>query len=133
MQETFVRRFLTKSGWTRGDIKVDPYAAGRGAAEAHVRKRFPALLKQYRTRRNRAETRLVVVAVPTWNIETWLAYLRGESVDESRDDYPRLDKSESGCQPQVEALAEMCRRRELREPPPPSLTAACREVRARLR
>src|SRR3546814_998919 len=31
----------------------------------------------------------VVVLVPTWNIETWLAYLDGETVDETKRDYPR--------------------------------------------
>ena len=70
----------------------------------------------------------VAVFVPTWNIETWLAYLGGETVDESRPDYPRLPK-ESGCDTQVDALVEMCRSRELRRPAPRSLVAACREYR----
>lgn len=39
---------------------------------------------------NRTAAEHVVVIVPTWNIETWLAYLAGESVDETRGDYQRL-------------------------------------------
>jgi hypothetical protein len=36
------------------------------------------------------------------------------------------------CKRHASALAEMCRQRELREPAPPSLVAACREFRTRL-
>lgn len=68
----------------------------------------------------------VLLLVPTWNIETWLAYLDGEDVDESRPDYPRFAR-EGDCQPHVEALARMCRDRALRAPAPSALVAACRE------
>ena len=68
----------------------------------------------------------VAIFVPTWNIETWIAYLGGEGVDEGVKNYPKLART-SDCQPCVNELAEMCRRRELREPAPASLLAACRE------
>ena len=68
----------------------------------------------------------VLVLVPTWNIETWLAYLAGESVDEAKGDYPRLPR-ESDCQRQVEALASMCEGGQLRIPAPASLQDACSE------
>ena len=71
----------------------------------------------------------VAVFVPTWNIETWLAWLGGETVDENRPDYPRLPK-ESQCDTQVAALVDTCRSRELRQPAPGSLVAACREYRS---
>ena len=74
----------------------------------------------------RADTESVVVLVPTWNIETWLAYLAGESADETKPDYPRLPK-ESACQRHVEALASMCEAGRLRTPAPPSLQDACEE------
>ena len=48
----------------------------------------------------------VLVCVPTWNIETWLAYLRGETVDETRSGYPRLDRPRD-CGPLVKELAKM--------------------------
>ena len=35
---------------------------------------------------------VVAVFVPTWSIETWLAYLNGETVDETRKNYPRLER-----------------------------------------
>lgn len=66
----------------------------------------------------------VLVCVPTWNIETWFAYLRGEAVDERHDDYPKYER-ESDCATEVETLAEMCRSRDLRQPSPPSLNDAC--------
>lgn len=74
----------------------------------------------------------VAVFVPTWNIETWLAYLADQTVDESRKDYPRLAKPRD-CQQHVSVLVEMCRRGELRLPAPESLQAACDEYTTRLR
>lgn len=70
----------------------------------------------------------VLVFVPTWRIETWLAYLGGESVDEKKRDYPRLPRPRD-CQPHVDRLADMCRSDELREPAPYSLVAACTEYK----
>ena len=75
-------------------------------------------------------TERVAVAAPARNIETWLAYLRGATVDEVTA-YPRL-AAERECRPLVVSLAEMCRRRELRRPAPPSLERACDAYRARL-
>lgn len=68
----------------------------------------------------------VLVFVPTWKIETWLAYLNGETVDESRRDYPRLQR-ERDCAPHVDVLVDMCRRSGLRQPAPDSLVTACAE------
>ena len=74
----------------------------------------------------------VAVFVPTWNIETWLTYLDGEDVDEELADYPRLQRPRD-CGAHVRGLAEMCRRRALRQPAPASLVAACQEYDGRLR
>lgn len=79
----------------------------------------------------RADEERVAIIVPTWNIETWLAYLDGEPVEESRPDHPRLFR-ERDCQRHVEALVRMCKAGQLREPAPPSLEAACVEYRKRL-
>lgn len=70
----------------------------------------------------------VLVLVPTWRIETWLAYLGGETVDEEKRDYPRLPRPRD-CQPHVDRLADMCRSDALRKPAPSSLVAACTEYR----
>ena len=73
----------------------------------------------------------VAILVPTWCIDTWLAYLHGEDVDETRRNYPRLARPRE-CQPHVEELASMCHERRLRAPAPQSLEAACEEYRARI-
>ena len=74
----------------------------------------------------------VAVFIPTWNIETWLAYLDGETVDESRKDYPRLERPKQ-CRQHVNVLIRMCRQGTLRQPAPNSLQAACKEYSTRLR
>ncbi|HSF38979.1 MAG TPA: hypothetical protein VLT87_04240 [Thermoanaerobaculia bacterium] len=79
----------------------------------------------------RAAEERVAIFIPTWNIETWMAYLGGEEVTEGKPDYPRLAR-ERDCQRHVEALARMCRDGKLREPAPASLEAACGEYQARL-
>lgn len=73
----------------------------------------------------------VAIIVPTWNIETWFAYLSGSDVDETKRDYPRLNRPRD-CQEHVNQLQEMCRQGALRQPSPPSLDAACEEYRSRL-
>jgi hypothetical protein len=73
----------------------------------------------------------VVVAVPTWCIETWLAYLDGEAVDEERQGYPRLAR-ERDCQRHVDELGKMCDAGRLRAPAPESLEASCVEFTSRL-
>lgn len=73
----------------------------------------------------------VAIIVPTWNIETWLAYLSGEVVDESRSNYSRLERPRD-CQQHVDRLHEMCQQRALRQPAPASLESACDEYRTRM-
>jgi hypothetical protein len=70
----------------------------------------------------------VLVLVPCRNIETWIAYLGGQTVNET-DTYTRLQDKKKGCASQVTDLAEMCRLRQLRSPAPPALEAACRSYR----
>ncbi len=72
----------------------------------------------------------VLIFVPARNIETWLAYLDGQTVNES-DQYPRL-ASPRDCQHHVERLYQMCQQGALRQPAPPSLESACAEYRSRL-
>jgi len=80
----------------------------------------------------RATGERVAIFVPARNIETWLAYLDGQTVDEKRKQpYPRLQR-ERDCQQHVERLYEMCQEGKLRQSAPPSLEAACKEYRSRL-
>ena len=59
----------------------------------------------------------VAIFVPTWNIETWLAYLDRKAVDETERNYPRLRRQRE-CEQHVQMLAESCRSGELRQPAP---------------
>jgi hypothetical protein len=68
----------------------------------------------------------MAVLVPTWCIETWFAYLDGETVEEGRGDYPKLPRQRE-CQRHVDALVRMCEAGNLRPPAPPSLEAGCDE------
>jgi hypothetical protein len=79
----------------------------------------------------RTQEERVALFIPTWNIETWLAYLEGGKVDEKKPDYPRLER-ERECQRHVDELVEMCRAEKLRQPAPASLEAACDEYHTRL-
>jgi hypothetical protein len=162
-QETFVRRFLEKAGWSTRRLRVEKAPRGRGSAAQFVRDRFPIEMSAHRSNRNRVSEGLVVILdgdrpgvdgrlselanaclgegivprkpedrvlilVPTWNIETWIAYLNGTNVDEGNADYPRLDHPRD-CQRQVDQLHDMCQKNELRQPAPGSLVAACDEYR----
>jgi hypothetical protein len=73
----------------------------------------------------------VAVFVPTWRIETWLAYLDGDTVDEPNQNYPEL-RRERDCKRHVQVLVEMCHNGRLRDPAPSSLESACDEYRSRL-
>ena len=76
----------------------------------------------------RTEADRVVLLVPERNIETWLAYLSGTTVEEETN-YPKLAKP-SHCKEHIRALADMCDDRQLRQPAPRSLVAACGEYRS---
>ncbi|MDE2953811.1 MAG: hypothetical protein OXR71_04750 [Gemmatimonadota bacterium] len=67
----------------------------------------------------------IAIFVPKRNIETWLAYLDGEPVNET-DEYPKLGR-ERDCEKHVKVLKEMCARGRLRTPAPPSLEDACQK------
>ncbi|MCY4258847.1 MAG: hypothetical protein OXC91_01105 [Rhodobacteraceae bacterium] len=69
----------------------------------------------------------VFVIIPRRNIETWLAYLDGTTVNEN-ENYPRLHR-ERDCRPHVGKLFKMCQENRLCQPVPPSLSDACREYR----
>ena len=69
----------------------------------------------------------VVLLVPRRNIETWFAYLDGQSVDETRDYMAWKSKDP---RPLAEELFRMCHEAQrLRDPAPPSLEESCQEYR----
>ena len=70
----------------------------------------------------------VLVIVPRRNIETWLAYLDGTTVDE-KTTYRKL-KRERDCVTQADNLYRMCHEAQrLDEDAPPSLRESCEEYR----
>ncbi len=76
----------------------------------------------------RGDDERVIFVIPRRNIETWLAYLRGQSVNEA-DAYPKYE-NEGDCRTQVTRLDGLCHRQKLEpEPPPPSLVSACAEFK----
>ena len=74
----------------------------------------------------RAPKERIGVFVPKRNIETWIYFLQGQSVDEETA-YPKFTGNESVCKPYVKALAQNYRQ-PLPDYAPTSLTAACRET-----
>lgn len=99
--------------------------ADQGTVDQHLRELDQACRDAGET--PRAGDERVLFVIPRRNIETWLAYLQGQAVDETSE-YPRLP-FERECRAGVAALDDMCRRQELREPAPPSLMTACDEHR----
>lgn len=79
----------------------------------------------------RTSDEAVAIAVPKRNIETWIYYLNGESVDEEAV-YPKL-AAERGCKPAVTYLVRLCRSTGLKPDAPPALAAACEEYNVRIR
>ena len=116
-----LQKFRTKPGRRALIAVVDGDATGVDGRLADFEQ---ACVEQEVPSRRDEET--VMLLVPTWRIETWLAYMDGNTVCESRPGYPRLAR-ESECQRHVEVLAGMCREGALRLPAPASLVAACGE------
>lgn len=69
----------------------------------------------------------IAIFVPKRNIETWIHYLQGESVNEE-DAYAKFEKNEAVCKTYVENLADRCYSQDLPEDAPRSLQAACGEL-----
>lgn len=76
---------------------------------------------------NRQPNEKIGIFIPKRNIETWIYYLSGQSVNEN-DAYSHLER-ESICKEWVEALASDCRNHKpLPDDAPESLKAACSEL-----
>jgi hypothetical protein len=69
----------------------------------------------------------IAIFVPKRNIETWIYYLRGETVNEETE-YPKLAKA-GDCKNDVDILLDWCKSNAgLPEDAPASLQAACGEL-----
>lgn len=77
--------------------------------------------------KNREPNEAIAIFVPKRNIETWIHYLQGETVNEE-DAYSRFKKNEAACKKPVENLADRCYSQSLPEDAARSLQAACGEL-----
>ena len=76
---------------------------------------------------NRGSNEAIAIFVPKRNIETWIHYLQGKTVNEE-DAYARFKNNEAVCKKPVEDLADRCYSQSLPEDAPRSLQAACGEL-----
>jgi len=153
-QEVFARYFLKKRGFT-GRFRAKICPKGSQSGEQYVRSQYPVEVKAYRPNKNRVAIGLVVlidadtgtlaarlnglasvlrgsneaiaIFVPKRNIETWIHYLQGETVNEE-DAYAKFENNEAVCKTAVEDLADRCYSQSLPEDAPRSLQAACGEL-----
>jgi len=77
--------------------------------------------------KKREPNEATAIFVPKRNIETWIHYLQGETVNEE-DAYAKFEKNEAACKTAVEDLADRCYSQSLPEDAPRSLQAACGEL-----
>jgi len=75
----------------------------------------------------RGSNEAIAIFVPKRNIETWIHYLQGETVNEE-DAYAKFENNEAVCKTAVEDLADRCYSQSLPEDAPRSLQAACGEL-----
>jgi hypothetical protein len=74
----------------------------------------------------RSNTDPIVILIPKRNIETWIHFLRGNSVDENTV-YPKL-KYQSDCEPEIQRFHEICPNN-MPEDAPDSLKEGCEELK----
>ena len=99
--------------------------ADTGTLEARLNWLASALDKD--KQKNREPNEAIAIFVPKRNIETWIHYLQGETVNEEAV-YPKFKNNEAVCKTAVEDLADRCYSQSLPEDAPPSLQAACGEL-----
>ena len=96
------------------------------ADDKTVEQRITSLTSKCNPKPNTSEN--VCFIIPHWAIETWIMYLRGESVDESEKILSRHKlRAPRACWPQVKQLKDMCDSDSLPKSTPDSLRKACTE------
>jgi len=132
----FARAYLDKRGWNTHQLQPKISPSGGGSAEQWVRNKYPQELQAHRAKAGEEVALIVIVDadmrsrdehivslekmgtrrpedrvaffVPRRNIETWIAYLEGESVDEEElKDYKTFKRGHSRTKPAKE-LARRC-------------------------
>jgi|ERR671932_684098 hypothetical protein len=99
--------------------------ADTGTLEARLNQLASALDEHEEEKRQSNEA--IAIFVPKRNIETWIHYLQGETVNEEAV-YAKFKNNEAVCKTAVEDLADRCYSQSLPEDAPRSLQAACGEL-----
>jgi hypothetical protein len=99
--------------------------ADTGTLEARLNELASVLDEDAQEKRQSNEA--IAIFVPKRNIETWIHYLQGETVNEE-DAYAKFENNEAVCKKPVEDLADRCYSQSLPEDAPRSLQAACGEL-----
>lgn len=159
--EVFAKRFLKRGwGVKPRAIRVPPYPGKKGSGKNHVLDKISLEAEALRRRhastillviqdadelsvdqvrsnldakllhpRDNAES--IAYIIPKWHIETWIAYLHGENVNEGdketyKKKYGKISVLKD-VHPFINGLADFCRENIQLESPPNSLVAACEE------
>jgi len=99
--------------------------ADTGTLEARLNELASVLDKD--KQENRGSNEAIAIFVSKRNIETWIHYLQGETVNEEAV-YAKFKNNEAVCKTAVEDLADRCSSQSLPEDAPRSLQAACGEL-----
>jgi len=75
---------------------------------------------------NRQLDEAIAIFIPKRNIETWIYYLQGETVNEEQA-YPKFS-NQADCKTSVDNLVDQCRSQNLPENAPETLRAGCGEL-----
>lgn len=159
--EVFAKRFLKKGwGVKPRAIRVRDYPSGKGSGKKHVEDSVAQEAKALRARsastillviqdadelsvdqaKSNLEEKLlpprednepIACIIPKWHIQTWIAYLDGEKVNESEKEiykrgYHKTSETKEAHR-LVDKLAVCCRKKRALESPPESMVSACEE------
>jgi len=160
--EVFVKRFLKKGWAVKARaIRVLPYPDGEGSGKKYVADNISQEAEAMRKRHAstillviqdadelsveqvkadldskllhpRDDNEPIAYIIPKWHIESWMAYLDGEIVDEAKKNY----KTKYGkiaerkrAHRLIDRLAVSCKEKLELESPPDSLVATCEEFK----
>ena len=161
--DVFVRRFLKKGwGVKERVIRTVSYPNGKGSGKKHVEDNIRREAEALRERQAstvlvvvrdadedsvaevhsmlnskivppRQNSEQMAYIIPKWHIQTWIAYLAGETVDESnsrtyKGKYGTISESKLAHE-YVDQLASHCKRNRDIDSPPDSLKKACEEFK----
>lgn len=158
----FVRRFLKKWGVANRKYTVLDYPNGEGSGKKFVKETLPKEVKALRSRNastillvvldadefsvdqvkyeldeivvpHRGDEEQIAYIIPKWHIETWIAYLHGEDVDEEerqayKTKYGKMAELKS-VHPFIDNLVSQCKNRVPLSFPPSSLIVTCGEFK----